>query len=100
MTLHRMGSGLDFNMNSPIDLQAVRELAYQLWVARGKRDGHAHEDWLEAERQILAKNPVSKRAQKRARAAASVKTPTVPMDEGTSSPPEMPKVGSRDAPGG
>ena len=36
------------------DLHARINLrAYELYVQRGCRDGHAHEDWFEAEREIL-----------------------------------------------
>lgn len=34
---------------------AIAELAYYLWEARGKPDGSAEEDWLEAERQLSAR---------------------------------------------
>jgi Protein of unknown function (DUF2934) len=32
--------------------RSVRELAYQLWKARGCPDGTAEQDWQEAERQL------------------------------------------------
>ncbi len=32
----------------------VRELAYLLWEARGRPEGSAERDWLEAERQLSA----------------------------------------------
>lgn len=36
------------------DLHAsISHRAYELYVERGCREGHAEEDWLEAERQIL-----------------------------------------------
>jgi hypothetical protein len=31
---------------------SIAELAYRLWVARGRPHGSAEEDWLEAERQL------------------------------------------------
>jgi Protein of unknown function (DUF2934) len=34
--------------------RSIRELAYQLWVARGCPDGSAEQDWLEAERRLSA----------------------------------------------
>jgi Protein of unknown function (DUF2934) len=34
--------------------RSVRELAYQLWKARGCPDGTAEQDWQEAERQLAA----------------------------------------------
>lgn len=30
----------------------VRALAYQIWEARGRRDGHSQDDWYEAERRL------------------------------------------------
>jgi hypothetical protein len=65
--------------------QKIRELAHELWLTRGKREGHAQDDWLEAERRVLSE-PTSARP--------------VPLDEAQSIQPEIPKVGSRDAPGG
>ncbi len=32
----------------------VRRRAYELWIARGCRDGHDLEDWLDAERELRA----------------------------------------------
>jgi hypothetical protein len=34
--------------------RSVRELAYQLWVARGCPNGTAEQDWRDAERQLAA----------------------------------------------
>jgi hypothetical protein len=34
------------------DYRAIRDLAYQLWQARGCPEGSAEQDWIEAERQI------------------------------------------------
>ena len=43
--------------NSPsADLEIkIRERAYQLYVERGSTPGHENEDWLRAEREILAR---------------------------------------------
>jgi len=36
------------------DLHArINHRAYELYLQRGSREGHAHEDWLDAEREIL-----------------------------------------------
>jgi len=35
----------------PIEDQ-IRRRAYELWIARGCRDGHNLEDWLDAEREL------------------------------------------------
>jgi hypothetical protein len=35
----------------------IRELAYQLWVARGCPEGNSDQDWLEAESQLSVAQP-------------------------------------------
>jgi hypothetical protein len=37
------------------DTKTVPELAYELWVARGRPHGSALQDWAEAERQLAAR---------------------------------------------
>ena len=32
--------------------EEIAALAYQLWIARGREDGAAEEDWFEAEREL------------------------------------------------
>ena len=44
------------NRSNP-DPHAVRELAYAIWEAGGRRQGSAEEDWLTAERQLLGECP-------------------------------------------
>ncbi len=34
--------------------QTIRERAYHLWIADGRRDGNAEAHWLSAQREILA----------------------------------------------
>lgn len=34
--------------------EVIRRRAYQLYVEGGRREGHAREDWLQAEREVLA----------------------------------------------
>jgi DUF2934 family protein len=41
------------------DRKPVAELAYELWVARGRPHGSATEDWVEAERQLAATGAAS-----------------------------------------
>jgi hypothetical protein len=42
--------------NSPADLEAkIRERAYQLYQERGSTPGFENEDWLRAEREVLAR---------------------------------------------
>jgi hypothetical protein len=49
--------------NSSADLEAkIRERAYQLYVERGSTSGHENEDWLRAEREILASKSHQQRA--------------------------------------
>ena len=37
----------------PMLEQAIRERAYELYVARGKTPGHALDDWLQAEAEFV-----------------------------------------------
>lgn len=40
------------------DLPAhIARRAYELYLARGSRDGYALEDWLQAEREVLSREP-------------------------------------------
>jgi hypothetical protein len=42
-------------VNTSIDLDAkIRERAYQLYQERGSTPGHENEDWLTAEREVMA----------------------------------------------
>ena len=34
--------------------EVIRRRAYQLYVEGGRGEGHAREDWLQAEREVLA----------------------------------------------
>jgi hypothetical protein len=34
--------------------QTIRERAYHLWLADGRREGNAEEHWLAAQRELLA----------------------------------------------
>ena len=44
--------------SSPADLEAkIRERAYQLYQERGSTPGFENEDWLRAEREVLARQP-------------------------------------------
>jgi hypothetical protein len=43
--------------NTPADLEVkIRERAYQLYLERGSTPGDENEDWLTAEREILARH--------------------------------------------
>ena len=44
------------NSPTPIDLEVkIRERAYQLYEERGRLGGQENEDWLQAEREVLAR---------------------------------------------
>ncbi len=44
------------NATPALDLeQAIRSRAYELYVQRGRQDGHAQEDWLRAEAEVLSR---------------------------------------------
>jgi hypothetical protein len=38
------------------DIEAIKALAYQLWMERGSPDGSADQDWHRAEQELRAKN--------------------------------------------
>jgi hypothetical protein len=54
------------------DTKPVAELAYELWVARGRPQGSGIEDWVEAERQLAA-------ARKGSLSVAPPKEPAKPL---------------------
>jgi Protein of unknown function (DUF2934) len=70
---------------------AVRELAYRLWAARGRQHGFDLQDWLDAER-LIGDSEGDPRP--------PIKVPNPPEDEVDDVIREAPKVASRDAPGG
>ena len=76
---------------------AVRELAYRLWAGRGRQQGFALQDWLDAERLIGGSedDPAPRRDSE-----PPIKVPNPPEDEVEDVSRETPKVASRDAPGG
>jgi hypothetical protein len=43
----------------PSSAQDIARLAYALWEQRGRVDGSADQDWLEAERQLVSVNAES-----------------------------------------
>ena len=92
-----------------VDRQTVSELAHRLWEARGREEGHALEDWLAAERQLLREQtagakpvaePRSTPAKKRTRAEPPIKVPNPSELEVDEVQREIPKLASTDAPGG
>ena len=50
--------------------RSIHQLAYQLWESRGRPEGTANQDWIEAERQFWA--------EKAAAATAAIKSTDVP----------------------
>ncbi len=125
-------------MSKPVEPAAVRELAYRLWVGRGRPEGDAQQDWFEAERRLSVEQrradskavdeagkesfpasdtPASglpdkppanadakwaaagKTRKRRVKNGAAADVPAVPESKRAPGA-EIPKVGSRDAPGG
>ncbi len=41
-------------MNYQPDQEAIRKRAYELWEMRGRASGREADDWVEAERQLIA----------------------------------------------
>jgi hypothetical protein len=77
---------------------AVRELAYRLWEARGRKLGFDRQDWLDAEQ--LISNSEDGFAPPRDKLEPPIKVPNPPEDEVNDVIAEAPKVASRDGPGG
>ena len=77
---------------------AVRELAYRLWAARGRQHGFDLQDWFEAER--LIGDPEHEFGLPSDNLEPPIKVPNPPEDEVDDVLREAPKVASRDAPGG
>lgn len=48
----------------------IEQRAYELYVARGKEDGHALEDWLAAEKELTQPSDSSVPSTTRSRAAS------------------------------
>lgn len=53
----RLFRQLDSSFEEP--LQRIREKAYELFERRGKRDGHALDDWLQAEAELTGMSVIS-----------------------------------------
>ena len=70
---------------------AVRELAYRLWAARGRQIGFDLQDWFDAQRLI---------GDSEDHPEPPIKVPNPPENEVADVIRETPKVASRDAPGG
>lgn len=48
-------AGVKFNGRGDTNLEAaIRARAYEIWERRGRPEGAGHDDWLQAEREILA----------------------------------------------
>lgn len=45
--------------SAPLSAQAVARRAFELYCARGKQDGFDLEDWLQAERELIAEHTSS-----------------------------------------
>ena len=76
---------------------AVRELAYRLWAARGRQHGFDLQDWLDAESLIGDSEDPGLSGDD---PEPPIKVPNPPEEEVDDVLSEAPKVASRDAPGG
>jgi len=56
----------------PEDLEEeIAEVAYSYWESRGREDGHAMEDWLAAEQEVIRRRNVVQSADRHRRASAA-----------------------------
>lgn len=76
---------------SRCDSQAIRELAYYLWEADGRRQGGAEHYWLQAERQLTAGSLDTKAATSRS-VDDSIKQTFPASDPPASRIPDKPPV--------
>jgi hypothetical protein len=72
-----------------LDVKSIAELAYQLWVARGRPHGSGEVDWLEAERQ-LSKPSAAAPTEINAKVEASLKDTFPASDPPSSHIPDHP----------
>ena len=62
LTIEEPAAGpIEIPLDSPLE-QQIRQRAFELYEQRGKADGLAEQDWLEAEAEILASGNVMKAA--------------------------------------
>jgi hypothetical protein len=71
------------------DVKSIAELAYQLWVARGRPHRSAEVDWLEAER-LLSKPSADAPAEINAKVETSLKDTFPASDPPSSHIPDNP----------
>jgi Protein of unknown function (DUF2934) len=77
-------------MQSENRSRSIGELAYQLWQARGCPQGTAEQDWLDAERQLRAKQAVETAATPKT--AATSNATATPKATATSNATAAPKA--------
>ena len=53
------GELLATSQPSGVTEEDIAQRAYQLYLARGGEDGHALDDWLQAERELRGQNPAA-----------------------------------------
>ena len=58
----RQPVSIDHRKHTQEQLEQIQLRAYELYAARGHKDGHDVEDWLEAESEVLAAGPLSRQA--------------------------------------
>ena len=69
-----------------LDPAAVRARAHEIWIKKGKRDGHSTEDWAQAERELSAEAQAKAAPVKAAVPAASsalAAKPATPVQQPT-----------------
>ncbi len=88
----------------PGDETAVRELAYRLWEARGRRHGDAEQDWLAAESQLaggeLASGDIAAGARPADRPASEVAARDLPGHDLAAHDVPGSELAAHDVPGG
>jgi hypothetical protein len=86
------------------DHEYIQILAYLLWEARGRPEGSADEDWLEAERQLAATdaqtaNPRNMKLRATAPARAAAPARARPTPRSTASSMDGAHAGKKHEPG-
>jgi len=79
-----------------INNQAIAELAYRLWVDRGRPDGSSDADWFEAERQLASVDAGPADSTKEAEIDESLEETFPASDPPASHSPDLPPANAPD----
>lgn len=79
-----------------INNQAIAELAYRLWVDRGRPDGSSDADWFEAERQLASVDAGPADSTKEAEIDESLEETFPASDPPASHSPDLPPANASD----